>query len=61
MKKRSHEKLIIGIILIILQVMAFYGSIIINKSELPTSLIGWIGFCIFGIIGIILIIEDIRK
>mgnify|MGYP004484529421 CR=1 FL=1 len=60
-KKSKHGKRLIGIILIILQIMAFYGSIVINKSELPSNLIGWISFCIFGIIGIVLIIEDCRE
>lgn len=63
MKERqtNHVKRFIGIILIILQIMAFYGSIAINKSELPSNLLGWLSFCIFGIIGISLIIEDYKE
>ena len=59
--KKNHTLRTIGIILIILQIMSLYGSFVINKESMPQSILEWIGLCLFGIIGIILIIQDVRK
>lgn len=56
MKEKKRWKRNTGIILIIIQLMAFYGSTLEGNS-LPTNIFEWLGFLIAGIIGIILLIK----
>lgn len=55
------KKISFGLILIILQVLAYIGSILTNNSIPIGNLFEFIGFNCLGIIGIILIIKQIKK
>jgi len=52
---------ITGIILITLQVIAIISRIIQQKSFLELGFLGLIGYFIFGIIGIILLVKSQKK
>lgn len=56
MKEKKRWKRNTGIILIIIQLMAIYGSTLEGNS-LPTNIFEWFGFLIVGIIGSILLIK----
>ena len=58
--KKTNGKLYFGIFLLILQLLAVYGSTLKGNS-LPNSFIEIIGFFIPGIIGISLIIVSIKS
>ena len=59
-KEIKHGKRNFGIFLIILQCLAIYG-LISSGDGFPTNIPGLIGFFIFGIIGVILIILDFKS
>jgi hypothetical protein len=56
----KHGKRNFGIFLLILQVMAFYGSTLEGNS-LPSEFLEMIGYLLPGIIGLLLIISDYKK
>lgn len=45
----------IGITLIVLQILSFFGCLI-NGTTFPKTLAGWFGFLLCGIIGVILLV-----
>lgn len=56
----KHGKRNFGIFFIILQCMSIYGATLEGNS-FPTNFGEWLGFLLFGIIGLILIIADIKE
>lgn len=58
--KTKHTKRNLGIILVIFELVAIYGCTL-EGNKFPNSIIEWFGFLIYGIIGILLIIDDYRK